>query len=213
MMQRIGTYSQTCGLNSSLMPAENRLPAPWKDFLGEIDHTLREPLHLHCIGGFALVFCYGIPRTTGDIDYYTSVPAIPDLNNLAGYGSALHDKYKICLQRVTVVTLPENYEERLSEMAAGQFQNLRLLVPDPYDCILSKLQRARMRMPTMHSIYIARGNCKAPRFATVIARNCGTISSARSNGTTKLWNAGSRSSSPHAEWLTRTGQKRKTRHL
>ena len=127
------------------MPAENRLPAPWKDFLGEIDHTLREPLHLHCIGGFALSFCYGIPRTTGDIDYYTSVPPIPDLDNLAGYGSTLHDKYKIYLQRVTVVALPENYEERLSEMAAGQFQNLRLLVPDPYDCILSKLQRASMK--------------------------------------------------------------------
>jgi hypothetical protein len=48
---------------------------------------------------------------------------------------------------VTVTTLPEEYEGRLSEMASGQFE--RLLVPDPYDYILSKLQRARLkRIPT-----------------------------------------------------------------
>ena len=63
------------------MPGETptaRLPSPWKDFLGEIDKALEKPLQIHCIGGFALVFYYGIPRTTGDIDYYAAVPA--DLN-------------------------------------------------------------------------------------------------------------------------------------
>jgi len=32
------------------------LPSPWKEFLSEIDSMLKEPLELHCIGGF--VICY-----------------------------------------------------------------------------------------------------------------------------------------------------------
>jgi Nucleotidyltransferase of unknown function (DUF6036) len=130
------------------MPGERSgasLPSPWKEFLGEIDRALEKPLEIHCIGGFALVFHYGIPRTTGDIDYYTTVPAHLNLEEMAGYDSALHQKYKIYLHRVTVTTLPEQYEERLCEMASGQFERLRLLVPDPYDYILSKLQRAGLK--------------------------------------------------------------------
>jgi len=68
------------------------LPSPWKDFLGEIDGALEKPVEIHCIGGFALVFYYGIPRTTGDIDYYTSLPADLNLEEMAGYDSALHRK-------------------------------------------------------------------------------------------------------------------------
>ena len=130
------------------MPLETSgvpLPSPWKDFLSEIDKALEEPLELHCIGGFALVFYYGIPRTTGDIDYHKAVPTDVNLDDMAGYGSPLHRKYKIYLQRVTVTTMPEEYEERLSELAKGQFKRLRLLVPDPYDYILSKLQRATLK--------------------------------------------------------------------
>jgi len=130
------------------MPGETphpSLPSPWKDFLGEIDKALEKPLEIHCIGGFALVFYYGIRRTTGDIDYYTAVPADLNLEEIAGHGSALHHKYKIHLHRVTIATLPEDYEDRLSEMAIGQFERLRLFVPDPYDYILSKLQRAGLK--------------------------------------------------------------------
>jgi hypothetical protein len=130
------------------MPGETfgaKLLSPWKDFLGEIDKALEKPLEIHCIGGFALVFYYGIPRTTGDIDYYMAVPADLNLEEIAGYDSALHQKYRIYLHRVTVITMPEEYEDRLSEMASGQFERLRLLVPDPYDYILSKLQRAGLK--------------------------------------------------------------------
>jgi len=92
------------------MPGETptaRLPSPWKDFLGEIDKALEKPLEIHCIGGFALVFYYGIPRTTGDIDYYTAVPSDLNLEEIAGHDSDLHRRYKIYLHRVTVATLPE----------------------------------------------------------------------------------------------------------
>ena len=41
--------------------------------------------------------------------------------------------------------MPENYEERLTELFPKRFKNLRLLVLDPYDIILSKLSRNEER--------------------------------------------------------------------
>jgi hypothetical protein len=120
--------------------ANNRLPAPWSEFLAELDAMLTEPLAPRCIGGFALVHFYGLPRTTGDIHYFTAVPANLNLDEIAGQGSPLH--HKVWLHCVGVANLPEEYETRLSDMAPGEFRNLRLLVLDPYDCILSKLERA-----------------------------------------------------------------------
>jgi hypothetical protein len=84
---------------------------------------------------------YGLGRSTADIDYYTAVPANLNLDEIAGEGSALAKKYKVRLHRVTVTNLPEDYETRLLEMVPRHFKSLKLLVPDPYDCILSKLER------------------------------------------------------------------------
>jgi hypothetical protein len=53
------------------------LPSPWKEFLSEIDSMLKEPLELHCIGGFVICYFYGLPRTTGDIDYYCAGKSQP----------------------------------------------------------------------------------------------------------------------------------------
>lgn len=117
------------------------LPSPWKEFLAELDGILDEPLELHCIGGFVFTYFYGLSRTTGDIDYYTAIPANLNLDDVAGQGSLLHGKYGVWLHRVTVANLPEDYVSRLTDMAPGEFKLLRLLVPDPYDCILSKLER------------------------------------------------------------------------
>ena len=72
------------------MPARSvcgPLPSPWKEFLAELDGLL--DLELHCIGGFVFAHFYGLPRTTGDIDYYTAVPANFNLNEEAGQGSLL----------------------------------------------------------------------------------------------------------------------------
>ena len=126
------------------MPANQEarpLPSPWKEFLAGIDGILHEPLELHCIGGFVFAYFYGLPRTTGDIDYYTAIPANLNLDDVAGQGSPLHAKYGVWLHRVAVANLPEEYGTRLREMAPGEFKHLKLLVPDPYDCILSKLER------------------------------------------------------------------------
>lgn len=122
-------------------PAGASLPSPWKEFLTEVDNQLNEQVELHCIGGFAFAHFYGLPRPTGDIDYCEIVPASLNLDEAAGRDSPLQKKYGVYLHRVTIANLPEDYESRLMEMAAGEFKHLRLLVPDPYDCILSKLER------------------------------------------------------------------------
>jgi len=129
------------------MPADSKykagdsLPSPWKEFLSELASMLPAPLDLNCIGGFVISYLYGLPRPTGDIDYYSTVPANLNLIEMAGEGSALAKKYKIQLHHVAVTNLPEDYATRLTEMFPRMFKNLRLFSPDPYDFILSKLER------------------------------------------------------------------------
>jgi hypothetical protein len=119
------------------------LPSPWREFLGKLDALLDEPIELHCIGGFALVAGYGLPRSTNDLDYRSLVPynRINDLQRMAGPGSALARKYKVHVQHTGVESMPENYDERLTERCAASFKNIRLFVPDAYDLVLSKLAR------------------------------------------------------------------------
>jgi hypothetical protein len=76
------------------MPFDS-LPPPWKEFLTDLGGMLDKQLDLHCIGGFVICYFYGLPRPTGDLDYYTAVPANPDLIEMAGEGSTLAKKYKI----------------------------------------------------------------------------------------------------------------------
>jgi len=56
-------------------------------------------------------------------------------------GGPLHKKYKIYLDRVGAAKVPENYEERLTEIFPKVFRHLRLFALDPYDLALSKLER------------------------------------------------------------------------
>ena len=111
------------------MPANRttgEFPSPWKGFLAGVDGMLTEPLELHCIGGFVLTFYYGLPRTTGDIDYFAAVPANLNLDEIAGQDSPLHKKHKVWLHRVGLANLPEDYAVRLEDMAPGQSKHLKL---------------------------------------------------------------------------------------
>jgi len=56
-------------------------------------------------------------------------------------GGQLHKKYKIYLDPVGVAHVPENYEDRLTEIFSKSFKHLRLCALDPYDLALSKLER------------------------------------------------------------------------
>jgi len=116
------------------------LPTSWAAFLDELNSLVPEPVALHCIGGFVLTVLYGVPRVTSDLDCVAILP-YHDLEAIAGRGSALAKKHRVYLQYVGVNTMPEDYEKRLRELFPGRFKNLRIYVPDPYDLILSKLER------------------------------------------------------------------------
>jgi Nucleotidyltransferase of unknown function (DUF6036) len=126
------------------MPSEPKpdikLLAPWAAFLDELDSLVPEPLALHCIGGFVLTVLYGVPRVTSDLDCVAILPH-HDLEAIAGRGSPLAKKHRVYLQYVAVNTMLQDYETRLKELFPRRFKNLRIFVPDPYDLILSKLER------------------------------------------------------------------------
>lgn len=73
--------------------------------------------------------------------FYTAVPSNLNLHEIAGEGSTLAKKHKIHLHHAGVMSLPEDYTMRLTEITPGQFKYLKLLTLDPYDFILSKLER------------------------------------------------------------------------
>jgi hypothetical protein len=128
------------------MPPEKSSPGPpppWEAFLDEVDARLSAPVELHCVGGFVLTAVYGVPRTTGDLDFTAVVPAqaVRFLEETAGPGSPLAEKHRLCLRRVGVDDLPEAYQERLREVFPGRFRRLHLFALDPYDLVLSKLTR------------------------------------------------------------------------
>jgi hypothetical protein len=124
------------------MPPET-VPEPWASFLSEIDAGAREQVELHCLGGFVVTVLYGLARPTADVDVLVITPRGESerLINLAGKGSALHSKYGLYLDLVTVTTVPDDYDQRLTEMFPGAFRHLRLFAFDPYDVALSKLER------------------------------------------------------------------------
>jgi hypothetical protein len=56
--------------------------------------------------------------------------------------SALHKKYRVYLQYVSIVTPPCDYADRLQRMFPGaQWAKLQLYALDPVDLALSKLER------------------------------------------------------------------------
>jgi hypothetical protein len=119
------------------------LPSPWPEFLEELDKLLPSAVELHCLGGFVLTALYGLPRTTGDIDYVSAIPTEEGkaVEAVAGPGSKLARKHKLSVHRVEWVETPEDYETRLIEICPGRFSNLRLLALDPHDVVLAKLTR------------------------------------------------------------------------
>ena len=130
------------------------VPEPWLSFLRELDSSVQENIRLDCMGGFVVSVVYGFSRPTGDLDVLEIAPreAGRPVLELGMQGGPLHKKYKIYLDHVGVAHVPENYEERLSEISPKAFKHLRLFALDPYDLALSKLERnvQRDRDDVMH---------------------------------------------------------------
>ena len=121
----------------------NSIPQPWLSFLHELDSAVHEEVRLHCMGGFVISTVYGFSRPTGDLDVLEIAPGEVgrSMLELGMRGGPLHKKYKIYLYHVGVAHVPEDYEDRLTEIFPGAFKHLRLLALDPYDLALSKLER------------------------------------------------------------------------
>jgi hypothetical protein len=125
----------------------DRPPEPWHSFLLEVDKAFDHAVILHCIGGFAAAMRYGLPRPTVDIDCLTVIPVeqTAKLLSIAGEGSALHKRYGVSMQQAGIVTVPENYTERLVSMFPAVYRSLRLMGLEAHDLALSKLERNSAR--------------------------------------------------------------------
>jgi hypothetical protein len=125
------------------MPPDKSIPEPWLSFLRELDAVVDVEVRLDCMGGFVVTLVYGFSRPTADVDVLEIAPREAAKRMLAVgiQGGPLHKKYKIYLDPVGVAHVPENYEDRLTEIFAGTFKHLRLCALDPYDLALSKLER------------------------------------------------------------------------
>jgi Nucleotidyltransferase of unknown function (DUF6036) len=116
---------------------------PWHSFFIDLDEVLKEPVVLECFGGFVVIAFYGMPRETIDVDCVSVTPnaEVAHLEEIAGNGSALYRKHGVYLQHVGIANVPENYSDRLVPMFTGAYQRLQLFALDPYDLVLSKLER------------------------------------------------------------------------
>lgn len=120
-------------------------PEPWLGFLREIDDFLTEVHYFHCLGGFVVTQLYGSTRSTSDVDFLTLIQNSDALIEFAGLGSPLFIKYQLYLDPVGVAIIPDDYDKRLTDMYPGCFEHIRLLAMDPYDIILSKIERNSSR--------------------------------------------------------------------
>lgn len=127
-------------------------PEPWLSFLREIDERLTQETQVHCLGGFVVTVIHGAARSTVDLDALALVRGDPALWEVAGRGSDLHKRHRLYLDRVGIVNLPEDYEDRLAEVFGGVFSQLTIFVLDPYDVALAKIERnsARDREDVRH---------------------------------------------------------------
>lgn len=117
--------------------------SPWSEFLRDIDGHLHERTEIHCIGGFAHQLLCENSRPTGDVDVVETIPAGAGdrLGRLAGPGSDLGLRHRLSLEWVRVVEPPAGYRERLLDATPADFENLRVRVLDPYDLVLTKIER------------------------------------------------------------------------
>jgi len=116
---------------------------PWLAFLRAVDQELATRTEIHCIGGFAVLLLLDHSRPTGDVDCIEVLPhrSAPDLDRIAGSASLLAAQHKLHLQRVSVADKPCDYAGRLLDATPAGFRNLVIKVLDPYDLILTKVQR------------------------------------------------------------------------
>jgi hypothetical protein len=125
----------------------DKVPAPWQAFLVDADRALRNPVEVHCLGGFVLAVLWALPRPTADVDFIEVGPSGVgrDLLTVAGEGSEISLRHGLYFHRVTIAEVPEGYVSRLVEIAPRRFTNLRLRALEVHDLVLAKLGRNSAR--------------------------------------------------------------------
>ena len=110
--------------------------------LTALDSALAQDTDLHCRGGFVLAEHYEFNRPTADLDILESIGTPKALlAQLAGCGSALHQRHVVYLDIVTVADVPDHYEARLVPMDVAGLRRLRLKAFERHDLVLAKLCR------------------------------------------------------------------------
>jgi Nucleotidyltransferase of unknown function (DUF6036) len=111
--------------------------------LNDLDHEIGEVTELHCMGGFAVVYAYGLQRATADIDVLSVAPpgGTGRLIEVGGKESTLRRKHGIYVDVVTVALPPEGYRSRLAPLYPGSWNRLRLFALEAHDLALTKLER------------------------------------------------------------------------
>lgn len=121
----------------------DKLVEPWSSFLFALDGLVTAETRMDCMGGFVMTVVYGYSRETADLDALVVAPReqVAPLLEVGRQGGELHRRHKVYLDVVGVGRVPEDYEERLTEMFPRIFRRLRLFALDPHDLALSKLER------------------------------------------------------------------------
>lgn len=119
---------------------------PWRSFLNDLDLRLDCPVDLHCIGGFVVSQHYGLGRETADLDILSVIPKQigERLAEVAGRGSQLHKKHRVCIDYVRVANYPDSYESRLIRVFPA-WRKIRLWALEAHDLALTKLERSSER--------------------------------------------------------------------
>src|SRR5437773_2567476 len=123
------------------MQLAKRIPEPWGSFLEELDQRASGETRLDCLGGFVVTQLYGFSRETSDLDVLVVAPGKERTPLLESKAESFTGNTRVYLDSVGVAKVPEDYEERLTEMFPGAYEHLRLCALDPYDLALSKLER------------------------------------------------------------------------
>ncbi len=73
-------------------------------FPDDLDLHLNNQVDLHCIGGFVVSQHFGLGRETADLDVLSVIPQKigERLTEVAGRGSQLHKKHRVCIDHVRV---------------------------------------------------------------------------------------------------------------
>jgi hypothetical protein len=118
-------------------------PEPWRSFLLELDADVSEKVDFQCLGGFVVTQLYGLQRPTSDVDVLSIAPVeqLKHLIEKGGKNSELHQKHRIYLDYVGIVSVPYDYDTRLIEMYPGTYSRLRLFALEAHDLALTKLSR------------------------------------------------------------------------